>query len=216
MQSLGLNLAVASPELTNYYGSTRSTDLKKLMAISGVMKLKDSYTESHGRRVSTYALRLALRIGLSRTSVGQIAMGGMLHDIGKMCMSDRIFTNENANLSKDMMDEVRRHPVSGVMLLKHIESLKPVLKYILFHHERIDGSGYPFGLRGEEIPLGAQIIGVADSFDAITTDRPYQKSKSKKEAFAILQATSGTVFSRPLVKAFISDIEEKGILLTEN
>ena len=170
-------MAVVRTKLKKY-NTFRSVDFQKLMAISGIMKLRDSYTENHGRRVSVYAKRLALRIGLSSMAVDEIALGGMLHDIGKVCMSDRIFTNASVHLSKEMMAELRRHPINGFMLVKSIISFKSVLQYILFHHERIDGLGYPFGLKGEDIPLGAQIISVADYFDAITTDRPYKKGKA--------------------------------------
>jgi HD-GYP domain-containing protein (c-di-GMP phosphodiesterase class II) len=195
--------------------SPRSANSRDLMAIAGIMRLRDNYTETHGQRVSMYSKRLAIRMGLPSLKVSQISIGGMLHDIGKVCMSDRIFTDRNTHLSKEMMAEVRRHPLNGVMLLKHLDFLKPVLKYILFHHERIDGSGYPFGLKGEDLPLGAQIISVADCFDAITTDRPYKKGKCAEEAFAILRASSDTIFSYALVHTFIADIKENGMVLTE-
>ncbi len=185
------------------------------MAIAGIMKLRDSYTETHGRRVADYSQRLAQRLGLTDMEVGQITIGGMLHDIGKVYMSDRIFSNQSAQLSKEMMAEVRRHPLNGVMLLKHIDFLKPVLKYILFHHERVDGSGYPFGLQGTDIPLGAQIISVADCFDAITTDRPYKKSRGQEKAFAILKDSRENAFHGELVDSFIMEIEENGMVLTE-
>lgn len=207
-------MALAITELKNNC-IFRTVDFKKIMAIAGIMKLRDSYTENHGRRVSAYSQRLAQRIGLSSMAVGRIAIGGMLHDIGKVCMSDRIFTNQSARLSDGMMAEVRRHPVNGVMLLKDVDYLQPVLKYILFHHERLDGGGYPFGLKAEDIPLGAQIISVADYFDAITTDRPYKRSKGPVEAFDILEASSGTALNSALVKALITDVEENGMVLTD-
>ena len=94
--------------------------------------------------------------------------------------------------------------------------LKPILKYILFHHERIDGSGYPYGLKEKDLPLGAQIIGVTDCFDAITTDRPYKKGKCAEEAFAILRASADTIFSHALVHTFIADIKENGMVLTDD
>lgn len=194
----------------------QTVDLRKLTAIAGIMKRRDRYTETHGRRVSIYAQRLAQRIGLSALDIGRIAIGGMLHDIGKVCMSDRIFTNQRAGLSEEMMDEVRRHPINGVILLKHADFLKPVLKYILFHHERVDGGGYPYGLKADDIPLGAQIISVTDCFDAITTDRPYKKSKGSNEAFEILESSCGSALSRPLVQAFIMEVKENGMVLTDD
>lgn len=208
-------MAFAHTELKEYC-TYQSGDLKKLLAVAGIMRLRDTDTEVHGWRVAVYSKRLAQRMGLSDIDVGSIVIGGMLHDIGKIYMSDRIFTNQSARSSKEMMAEVRRHPLNGVMLLKHIDFLKPILKYILFHHERIDGSGYPFGLKGNDIPLGAQIISVADSFDAITTDRPYKKSQAKEEAFAILKAASKSSLNENLVDAFIKDVKEKGMVLTHS
>ena len=210
-----MSLISANMELKKNY-SFYSEDFDKLMAIAGIMKKRDRYTETHGQRVSEYSKRLARRIGLSGPKVDQIAMGGMLHDIGKVLMSDRIFSNKSKRLSKEMMAEVRRHPLNGVMLVKHIDFLKPVLKYILFHHERLDGSGYPFGLTAENLPLGAQIISVADCFDAITTDRPYQKGKKPEEAFVCLKSSSGGILSRQLVYALIADVKENGMVLTDN
>jgi HD-GYP domain-containing protein (c-di-GMP phosphodiesterase class II) len=189
-----------------------AVDLRRLMAIAGALKIRDRYTDSHGRRVAVYAKRLACRIGLPETEAGKIAMGGMLHDVGKIGMSDRIFSNQNAELSHDMLQEVRRHPIIGVMLLKDIDFLAPLLNLILFHHERIDGMGYPFGLKGDEVPLGAQIISVADCFDAITTDRPYQKHKGCQQAFKILSEAAEKAFAARLVDAFIAEIRENGML----
>ena len=195
--------------------SVYSMDFSKLMVIFGMLKLKDSYTEIHGRRVSFYATQLAQCIGLSTKAVDEIALGGLLHDIGKVCLSDRIFSSQQPHLSGELMAEVRRHPVNGFMLAKQIIILKPVLQYILFHHERIDGLGYPYGLKGEDIPLGAKIISVADYFDAITTDRPYKKGKQQEEAFSILEACAGYALSRSLVRCFIDYIQENGMLLTD-
>ena len=189
---------------------------EKLTAITSIMKKRDRYTETHGQRVSEYSKRLARRMGLPNPKVDQIALGGMLHDIGKVLMSDRIFSNKSKRLSKEMLAEVRQHPFNGVMLVKHLAFLRPVLKYILFHHERLDGSGYPFGLRAENLPLGAQIISVADCFDAITTDRPYQKGKKPEEAFMCLKTSSGSILSRQLVHALIADVKENGMVLTDN
>jgi HD-GYP domain-containing protein (c-di-GMP phosphodiesterase class II) len=187
-------------------------DLRKVMIIAGALKIRDRYTDSHGRRVAVYARRLALRIGLPESECAKIAMGGLLHDVGKIAMSDRVFSNQNAELSDDMRQEVRRHPIIGVMILKDIDFLAPLLDLILFHHERIDGKGYPFGLKGNEIPLGAQIISIADCFDAITTDRPYQKHKGRQEAFKILRQAAEKAFTARLVEAFIAEIRENGML----
>jgi HD-GYP domain-containing protein (c-di-GMP phosphodiesterase class II) len=206
-----LSLAVALTQASSAF-AVPEVDFRKLMVIAGALKLRDRYTDSHGRRVAVYAKRLAGRLGLPEAEASKIAMGGLLHDVGKIGMSDRIFSNQNAELSYDMLREVQRHPIIGVMILKDMDFLAPLLDLILFHHERIDGSGYPFGLRGNEVPLGAQIISIADCFDAITTDRPYQKHKGCQEAFKILREAAEKAFAARLIEAFIAEIGQNGML----
>ena len=138
-------------------------------------------------------------------------MGGLLHDIGKIGMSDRVLKNTHSRLSDDLLAEVRLHPLIGVALLRDFDIPAAVIDYVQYHHEKIDGSGYPFGLKTGQIPLGAKIIRVADCFDAITTDRPYQQRKSWIEAVAILRQISSTDLDPQLVKAFIGDIKENGL-----
>jgi HD-GYP domain-containing protein (c-di-GMP phosphodiesterase class II) len=136
----------------------------------------------------------------------------LFHDIGKVGLSPRIFRNKEATLSAGMQEEVRQHPSIGVSILKGIEFLTPVLDYVHYHHERGDGSGYPCGLTADKIPLGAKIISVADCFDAITTDRSYQKGKNRKEAFSILKKARGYGFCPGLVEAFIEEVKENGMV----
>jgi len=123
-----------------------------------------------------------------------------------------MFTSEDVKFSKDMIEEIRHHPKIGANILKDIEFLGPVLDCVRYHHEAVDGKGYPDGLKGKEIPMGAKIISVADCFDAITTERSYQKGRDKGEAYAILRSISGKGLSADLVEAFIEDIKENGML----
>ncbi len=189
-----------------------ASDIQKLSDINAAMGFKDRYTQGHAHRVALYSVRLARRIGLSAEEAGHIGIGGLLHDIGKLGLSDRIFSHRTTRLYGDLLDEVRRHPDMGVAILSNIDSLAPVLDLVRLHHERLDGSGYPYGLTADDIPLGARIIAVADCFDAITTDRPYQNGKSRDEAFAILNRMGERELCRDLVEAFISDIEEDGMI----
>jgi len=189
-----------------------ASDFQKLSAINSALKTKDQYTEGHARRVALYAMRLAHRLGLPSEEIENIGIGGLLHDIGKIGLSDRIFSNQTDQLAGELLTEVRRHPDIGVSLLKGIDSLLPVLDYIHYHHERMDGSGYPCGLKSDDIPLGARIISVVDCFDAITTDRPYQKRKTCAEAFVILRRMANQELCPDLVKAFVADIEENGMI----
>jgi len=188
--------------------NTASSQISKLAGIAAALKIKDPYTQSHGRRVAIYAGHLAKRIGLARSEVKNIILGGLLHDIGKIGLSNRIFNNTDQNLSEELLAEVQRHPQIGAALLKNFNFPATIIDYVRYHHEKMDGSGYPLGLRSSQIPLGAKIIRVADCYDAITTDRPYQLHKSWIEALSILRQISGTDLSPELVEAFIEDIKE--------
>ena len=183
-----------------------------VIAIANALGARDKYTEGHASRVSVYSERLARRLGLTEEAVEKIRIGGMLHDIGKIGFSDRIFSNEDVNLNKELFEEIKKHPKIGVDILKDLTFLGTILDYVHYHHESLDGTGYPNGLKGDEIPLGARIISVADCFDAITTERSYQKGRTMDEAFGILRKISGKNLSPDLVKAFIEEIQEGGML----
>lgn len=183
----------------------------KLSAIAAVLDIKDRYTREHAWRVAKYAWRLAERIGLNATDIERIRLGGLLHDIGKIGLSAKVLNNTHDRLSDNMLAEVRLHPLMGVAFLRDFDIPAAVIEFVQYHHEKIDGSGYPFGLKNDQIPLGAKIIRVADCFDAITTDRPYQQRKSWIEALSILRQISGTDLDPDLVEAFIIDIKEKGL-----
>ena len=186
--------------------------LKILGEISAALGEKDIYTQAHGHRVAVYAMRLARRLGLSEEETRNVAIGGLFHDVGKLALSDRIFTNRDAHLSNDLRQEVNCHPLIGAALLKDIYFLEPMVDFVLFHHEREDGNGYPFGLKETEIPIGAKIVSIADCFDAVTTDRPYQKGQSVSAAYKILRQGCHSYFCEVYVETFIEEIEENGII----
>lgn len=186
--------------------------LQALSEISTALEIKDRYTQIHSHRVALYAMRLARRLGFSLEEIRNVGIGGLFHDVGKLALSDRIFTNQESGLSADLQQEVRCHPLIGAALLKNIDFLEPVVDFVLFHHEREDGNGYPFGLKAGEIPPGAKIISIADSFDAITTDRPYQKGQTVAAAFEILRESCRKNYCEEYVEAFVEEIEESGII----
>jgi len=201
----------AAEQLTNptwfYFGN----DTRALFLMASALGLKDRYTHGHAHRVAEYAKRLSVRAGLSMVEVLQISMGGMLHDVGKLALSDKIFSYKSAALTDDMMMEVHKHPLIGAALLQKIACKQAISDAVLFHHERIDGSGYPFGIKGDEIPLSARIVSIADCFDAITTDRPYQRRKSCKAATTLLMESAGTSLAADLVPIFIEEIRINGM-----
>jgi putative nucleotidyltransferase with HDIG domain len=184
----------------------------KLNVIADALVQKDPDTHRHALRVARYAMRLARRIHLSYEDICQIGIGGLLHDIGKLGLSDDFFSSKSKRCCSDILEEAYQHPAIGVSLLKDIKILGPVLDYVYYHHERIDGTGYPCGLKGEQIPLGAKIIAVADWFDAMTSYRPYQGVRSTSEALNRMRQAAGSHLCPNLVEAFAEEIEKNGVV----
>jgi putative nucleotidyltransferase with HDIG domain len=186
--------------------------LQALAELSQALGKKDRYTQAHSHRVAIYAMRLASRLGFSDREIHQVGVGGLFHDVGKLALSDQIFTNRETQLPHDLRQEVRCHPLIGAALLKGFDSLKPIVDFVLLHHEREDGKGYPFGLKSGEIPPGAKIVSIADCFDAVTTDRPYQRRQPIHAAYDILREGCRRYFCEAYVETFIEEIEENGII----
>jgi putative nucleotidyltransferase with HDIG domain len=160
--------------------------------------------------VSRYAVELAREMGYSPEDVRIIRSAGLLHDIGKLNLPDSILTKHDP-LTDAEWDMIRYHPELGTRILKYIPGLRDCMDAVLYHHERYDGNGYPHGLKGEDIPRDARIMAIADSYDAMISERGYKKRKlTKKEAIEELEACSGTQFDPELVKIFIK-IRKKSI-----
>ena len=163
------------------------------------IEIRDSYTRGHSERVAFFAKRIAQEMGLSEKEVNAIYIAGLLHDIGKIGIPDSILLKPG-KLSDEEYEIIKLHPVLSHELLKHIDVLRDSLPGIKYHHERWDGSGYPEGLKGEEIPLQARILAVADSFDAMTSDRIYRKGISKPEAVNRLKKLAGKKYDPEIVE----------------
>jgi len=190
--------------------SYQSANTRVLYMMAAALGRRDTYTHAHAQRVAAYSRRLSIRLSVTPQQLYNFTMGGMLHDVGKIALSDRIFSSKQASLSKKLLGEVKSHPLIGAAMLRHTQCHRDIAEMVLFHHERIDGSGYPFGLTDEEIPLGAKIVSIADCFDAITTDRPYQRRKTLPHAFNILMEMAGKCLDEPMVRMMIQDIETNG------
>jgi putative nucleotidyltransferase with HDIG domain len=184
--------------------------VQTVITIANTLGARDEYTKNHAVRVGMYSKRLATKLGLPEDDIEKIDIGGRLHDIGKIGFSDKIFNNEDTNLTRDMFNEIRNHPKIGAEILENLDFLEHIVDYVKCHHERLDGSGYPLGLLQEEIPLGARIISIADCFDAITTDRSYQKGRTVEEAFEIMKKMAGKSLDAELVDTFIEEIKANG------
>ena len=173
-----------------------------LEALGDALDLKDSETEGHSKRVTAYTIALARAMGLSPSEIKIIARGAFLHDIGKMAIPDDIL-RKPGKLTPEEQDVMREHCTRGYHMLRKIPFLSGAAEIVFCHQEHFDGSGYPSGLAGREIPVGARIFAVADTLDAITSDRPYRKARSFDHAREEVLRCSGTQFDPAVVEAFL-------------
>jgi len=179
----------------------RSYDIT-LEALGDALDLKDRETEGHSRRVTLFTIAIAQALGLPREQITIIARGAFLHDIGKMAIPDNIL-NKPGKLEPREMEIMKEHAYHGYQIVKKIPFLAEVAEIVYSHQEWYDGSGYPRGLKGEEIPLGARIFSIADTFDAITSDRPYRAKQLPKAARTEIERFAGRQFDPEIVKVFL-------------
>jgi len=179
----------------------RSYDIT-LEALGDALDLKDAETEGHSKRVTAFTIAIARAMGLPREHIPVIARGAFLHDIGKMAIPDAILRKPD-KLDPDEIALMREHAYRGYQMLKKIPFLLEASEIVYAHQERFDGTGYPRGLKGEEIPLGARIFSIADTLDAITSDRPYRPAQTLEAARAEIQKWSGRQFDPEVVKVFL-------------
>lgn len=175
---------------------------KLVGVLVNVLDAKSPWTKGHSMRVAKYAREIALEMGLEADEVEDIHLAGMLHDIGKVGTYDYLL-DKPSGLTDEEYEIVKQHPGKGVEILRDIKQLREVLPYIRHHHERIDGRGYPDGLKGDEIPFGARILHVADSFDAIMADRPYRPSPGLEYAVSELRRCKGSQFDPEVTEVFL-------------
>ena len=172
-----------------------------LAALSAAIEARDPYSRGHASRVTVFAQAMARRIGLDKERLSVLRLGALLHDIGKLTVSPAVLL-KHGPLTDAELDQVRRHPAAGVRMLRSLGAPREILPSVLHHHERWDGAGYPRGRAGKEIPLEARILAIADSFDAMTSTRPYRSPKTPEDALEELQRCAGTHFDPELVTEF--------------
>ncbi len=192
----------ASLDNARLYHALKDQYEQMIAALAGAIEARDSYTYGHSRQVTRYAVRLAMELGLSDQDIERIRYAGLLHDIGKIGVRDDVLLKPGA-LSPEEFAQMRLHPQIGVRILEQIRGLRDILPIIAAHHERVDGNGYPLGLRGEEIPLGARILAVADAFEALTADRAYRPAMDPEQALQVIQRGSGRHWDAAVVEAFV-------------
>jgi diguanylate cyclase (GGDEF)-like protein len=206
---------IHNPELAGAIAGTRRRFerdgyLATVLALAEALEARETGSATHSRRVARYAELIARELGLEAEVVDRVRIGGVLHDVGKIGVPESILS-KNGPLSEAEWEELKRHPLIAARILDS-GSIEDIRAWVLAHHERFDGTGYPHGLAGEEIPMEARILSVADAWEAMTSDRPYRRALTPDEARAELEACAGSQFDCAVVRAFLrvldgSDVE---------
>jgi len=190
-------------ELSRTLHDLQSTYSQTLWTLVAALDAREHETSDHSQRVVRYTLAVARRLGIAERDLPDIGRGALLHDIGKIGVPDAILLKP-ARLTQEEWTEMRKHPQIGFNILKSVDFLGVPAQIVLAHQERYDGRGYPHGLSGDAIPIGARIFAIADAFDAMTSDRPYRKAGSREAARAEIAKFAGTQFDARCAEAFLS------------
>ena len=182
-----------------------------LSTLSRAIEARDPYTRGHSARVTAIAESIARRLGWDERQLALLRVGGPLHDVGKLGVAGEVLAKPG-RLDEQELAQIREHPKLGARILLRVAALRGALPYVLYHHERWDGDGYPTGRAGEEIPLEARVLAVADAFDAMTSDRPYRPALDRDEALAEMERCAGTQFDPEIVRIFLELFAERAKL----
>jgi len=182
--------------------------LERILDWADAIEHKDATTAGHARRVTSYSFLLGMALNLAQNELANLWLAAALHDVGKICVSDSILCKPGP-LTPAEMTSMKKHPLVGARLLAPVRCMRGAVGGVRHHHERYDGRGYPDGLQGTEIPLAARIIAVADSFDAITTHRPYRDARSPEQAAREIKLGEGTQFCPSVARVFQSLFESQ-------
>jgi len=208
-ENLEKMVAERTKQLQAAFEAVEETYDETLQALGVAMDLRYTETGGHPRRVTHYSLEIAKAMGCLPEEMTQLKRGAYLHDIGKVAIPDVILFKQD-KLTPDELVVMQTHPRKGYEIVCHIPFLKHAAAIVLTHHERFDGTGYPQGLKGEDIPLGARIVAVADAFDVMVCDQPYRKAGTFEDAVAEIRRCSGTQFDPKVVMAFHDWVQVHG------
>lgn len=197
------SLAAVAIENANLYEQLKETFYTAVYTLAETIEKRDPYTGNHTKRVMEYSIAIGKNMGLSEEDMARLQLGAALHDIGKIGVRDSVLLKESA-LTDAEFEQIKKHAVYGEEIISRIAQLQSAIPGVKHHHEKFNGRGYPDGLKGEEIDITARIIAVADSFDAMTTNRPYRQGLSLDEAFEELRKYSGSQFDPQVVDAFFA------------
>jgi HD-GYP domain-containing protein (c-di-GMP phosphodiesterase class II) len=213
MNYMSLQIDAYGQETRRLYESLEKGYLETLLALANSIDSKDAYTRGHSQRVGDMSVEIGRELGLNEPQLKLLHYGGILHDIGKIGIVEPILCKQS-RLTEDEMTVMRQHPEIGDAIIAPVSFLAPVRPAVRNHHERWDGTGYPDRLKGEQIPLMARIVNCADTFDACTSTRPYQKAMPIERAFAILEGLKGTQIDPEVLEAFRRVLLKKGALVS--
>lgn len=207
-----LAVTFISVEVIKQFKIQKNNKTEIIISISKLLDSRDAYTANHSENVAKYSLMIAQEMGLSKDQCKAIYLGGLLHDTGKIGVPESILTKP-AKLTNEEFEIIKNHPIIGYESLKHVSSLKTtgILDMVRFHHERYDGKGYPYGLKGHDIPLAARIMGIADSFDAMTSKRVYNDARSIEFAIREITENKGTQFDPEIADVFLNILENQEV-----
>jgi HD-GYP domain-containing protein (c-di-GMP phosphodiesterase class II) len=202
------NQTAVAIENARLYDELRGSFVQSVIALANAIDIRDTYTNTHSQQIANWAAKTARHLGCTPEEINEIYLGGLLHDIGKIGIPDAIL-QKPTKLNGDEWKIVHTHPKLGASLISPIKKLAGVSPMIEFSHERYDGLGYPYGKKGEEIPLGARIISVVDSYSAMLDKRPYKEPYSSKKIIRELKQNSGKMYDPSVVEAFLIIIQAK-------
>lgn len=191
-----------SKAINNLTGRLKRTLEEQLSTLIAALDAKDNYTAGHSLRVADYSLKIGQAIGMTKDRLKTLEQAALLHDIGKIGVPEQVL-NKPGSLTEEEFALIKQHPATGASIIQRSADLSAIGEIIRYHHERYDGKGYPDGLQGEEIPLESRIMAVADTFDAMITDRPYRKGIPVEKAISILDEVKGNQLDSSLVDTFL-------------
>jgi HD-GYP domain-containing protein (c-di-GMP phosphodiesterase class II) len=202
------SLAAVAMENAGLYEQLQEAFYTTVYTLAETIEKRDPYTGNHTKRVMEYSLAIGRTMGLAEEDMSRLQLGAVLHDVGKIGVRDSVLLKESS-LTAEEFEHIKRHTVYGEEMISRVPRLRTAVPGVKQHHEKFGGGGYPDGLKGEEIDITARIIAVADSYDAMTTDRPYRRGLTIDQAFAELKKFSGSQFDPRVVEAFFaSDVLE--------
>lgn len=192
------------------YENRKENFITSILSLAAAIEAKDVYTRGHCERVASYAEIIATRLGLSSPEIEAVKKGGFLHDVGKVGIADVILLKPG-KLTQEEFEVIKKHPVIGSRIVEPLNLPNHTYNGIKYHHEKINGSGYPEGLSGDEIPLAARIMAIVDTYEAMTSNRPYREAKTREEAISELNIFAGSWFDPEIVEIFIT-LEQKSVI----